>query len=99
MQMCDARQMEKRSEDSSARSRDDADEELQMILDGLSRVAFELGFYDRNEMPEGGAMSEPRIKDLRHFALFLPFSCIHSRQSATYRCKTETLKAIDKTEK
>ena len=44
-------------------------------------------------------MSEPRIKDLRHFALFLPFSCIESRQSDTYRCKTETSEVIEKTEK
>src|SRR5215467_1204095 len=44
-------------------------------------------------------MSEPRIKDLQHFALFLPFSCIESRQLATYRCKTETLEVIEKTEK
>jgi len=71
-----------------------------MALDRLSRDAFELGgLYDRNEMPEGSLMSESRIKDLRHFALFLPFSCIESRQSATYRYKTETLKVIDKTEK
>src|SRR5262245_36600124 len=46
-----------------------------------------------------GLMSEPRIKDLDHFALFLPFSCIESRQLATYRCKTETLEVIEKTEK
>ena len=44
-------------------------------------------------------MSEPRIKDLHYFALFLPFSCIESRQLATSRCKTETLKVIEKTEK
>ena len=44
-------------------------------------------------------MSEPRIKDLRHFALFLAFSCIESRQLATYRCKTETLEVIEKREK
>lgn len=30
------------------------DEELHMALDRLSRDAFELGLYDRNEMPEGG---------------------------------------------
>ena len=36
-------------------SRDSGDEEqLQMALDRLSRDAFELGLYDRNEMPEGG---------------------------------------------
>jgi hypothetical protein len=44
-------------------------------------------------------MSEPRIKDLRHFAFFLPFSCIESRQLATHRCKTEALEVIEKTEK
>jgi hypothetical protein len=44
-------------------------------------------------------MSERRIKDLRHFALFLPFSCIESRQSAAYWCKTESLEVIKKTEK
>ena len=53
--MCDAREIGKRSEDSPARLRDnDGDEELQMALDRLSRDAFELGLYDRNEMPEGG---------------------------------------------
>jgi hypothetical protein len=37
------------------RSRDnDGDEELQMALDRLSRDAFELGLYNRNEIPEGG---------------------------------------------
>jgi len=53
--MWDAREMGKRSEDSPARSRDSGDEELQMALDRLSRDAFELGLYDRNEMPDGGA--------------------------------------------
>ena len=53
--MWDALGMGKRSEDSPARSRDSGDEELQMALDRLSRDAFELGLYDRNEMPDGGA--------------------------------------------
>ena len=53
--MWDALEMGKRSEDSSARSRDSGDEERQMALDRLSQDAFELGLYDRNEMPEGGA--------------------------------------------
>src|SRR5690242_5883526 len=44
-------------------------------------------------------MSEPRIKDLRQFALFLPFSCIERRQAATYRCKTEPLEVIEKMKK
>jgi len=30
------------------------DDETQAALDRLSRHAFELGLYDRNEMPEGG---------------------------------------------
>jgi hypothetical protein len=55
MQMWDAQEMGKRSEDSPAGSRDSGDEELQMALDRLSRDAFELGLYDRNEMPDGGA--------------------------------------------
>ena len=55
MQMWDAQEMGKRSEDSPAQSHDNGDEELQMALDRLSRDAFELGLYDRNEMPEGGA--------------------------------------------
>jgi hypothetical protein len=55
MQMWDAQEMGKRSEDSPAQSRDSGDEELQIALDRLSRDAFELGLYDRNEMPDGGA--------------------------------------------
>jgi hypothetical protein len=55
MQMWDAQGKGKRSEDSPARSRDSGDEELQVALDRLSRDAFELGLYDRNEMPDGGA--------------------------------------------
>jgi hypothetical protein len=31
-----------------------ADDERQAALDRLSEHAFELGLYDRNEMPEGG---------------------------------------------
>ena len=53
--MWDAREMGTRSEDSPARSGDSGDEELQMALVRLSRDAFELGLYDRNEMPDGGA--------------------------------------------
>ncbi len=30
------------------------DDERQAALDRLSKHAFELGLYDRNEMPEGG---------------------------------------------
>lgn len=30
------------------------DDERQAALDRLSKYAFELGLYDRNEMPEGG---------------------------------------------
>jgi len=55
MQMWDAQEMGKGSEDSPARSGESGDEELQMALDRLSRDAFELGLYDRNEMPDGGA--------------------------------------------
>ena len=55
IQMWDVQEMGKRSEDSPARSRDSGDEELQMALDRLSRDAFELGLYDRNEMPDGSA--------------------------------------------
>ena len=53
--MWDAQEMGKRSEDSPAQSHDNREEELQMALDRLSRDAFELGLYDRNEMPESGA--------------------------------------------
>ena len=53
--MWDAQEMGKRSEGSPARSRDSEDEELQMALDRLSRDAFEMGLYDRNEMPDVGA--------------------------------------------
>ncbi len=41
-------------------------------------------------------MSEPRIKHLRHFALFLPFSCNERRQLGTIRCKEESLEVIEK---
>src|SRR5215467_6454300 len=44
-------------------------------------------------------MSEPRIKDLRHFALFLPFPCIERRQLAASQCKAKTLEVVDKTKK
>jgi hypothetical protein len=70
-----------------------------MALDRLSRDAFEMGLYTKMKCQTLALMSEPRIKDLRHFALFSPFSCIESRQLATYRCKTETLEVIEKTEK
>jgi Tfp pilus assembly protein PilW len=53
--MWDAQEMGKRSEDSPARSRESGDEELQMALDLLSRDAFELGWYGRNKLPDGGA--------------------------------------------
>jgi hypothetical protein len=44
-------------------------------------------------------MSEPRIKDLRRFALFLPFPCIERRQLAASRCKAKTLEVVDKTKR
>jgi hypothetical protein len=44
-------------------------------------------------------MSEPRIKHLRQFALFLPFSCNERRQLGTIRCKAETLEVIEKMKK
>ena len=53
--MWDAREMGKISEDSASAVARQRDEELQMALDRLSRDAFELGLYDRNEMPDGGA--------------------------------------------
>lgn len=44
-------------------------------------------------------MSEPRIKHLRHFALFLPFSCNERRQLGTIRCKSESLEVIEEMKK
>ena len=44
--------MEKKAEDSPTCPCGNDDEGIQMALDRLSRHAFELGLYDRNEMPE-----------------------------------------------
>ena len=70
-----------------------------MALDRLPETLSNWAFTTEMKCRKAALMSEPRIKDLRHFALFLPFSCIESRQSDTYRCKTETSEVIEKTEK
>jgi len=41
-------------------------------------------------------MSEPRIKHLRQFALFLPFSCNERRQLGATLCKAKSLEVIEK---
>lgn len=44
-------------------------------------------------------MSEPGIKHLSDFGLFLPFLCIERRQTGTSRCKAKTLEVIGKMKK
>ena len=67
----------------------------QAALDRLSRQVFE-PLCDGTRCSMAELMSEPGINQLTHFALFLPFSCIDKRQSATNRSKTETAEVIDK---
>jgi hypothetical protein len=44
-------------------------------------------------------MREQRIKDLGHFAFFLPFSCNERPQCGASRYKTETLQVVERRKK
>ena len=66
---------------------------------GGGEVARYLGRHGTSRVRKAVLMSEPRIKDLSHFALFLPFPCIESRQLTASPCKAKTFEVVDKREK